>query len=345
MIFLITAVSVLIQELASDINKSRRAFNCCSNSDADDDCDYIVGDQLQETFRRWLSPPDPSKNHNIACDAHHEGSAEWFLHGNTFSEWKRTTGSLLWIHGKRPCFFLCCFRVFNGDFGSTAGSGKTVLSYASFHSHPFGRLIFLTRSTIIEEIMRMREAGLASIGLFYFDFRDSSKQDVHGALCSLLTQLSAQSDVYCGILERLYSAHDAGSKEPSKHSLRECLKSMLTLQDQGPIFIALDAIDECPNSAGTPSPRENVLELIEWLSELHSPRLSICVTSRPEADIEAVLQPLSSHTVSLHGESGQREDIVNYIKWFINSDLKARRWRKEDKELILERLSEGADGM
>ena len=114
MIFLITAVSVLIQELASDINKSRRAFNCCSNGDADDDCDYIVGDQLQETFRRWLSPPDPSKNHNIACDAHHEGSAEWFLHGNTFSEWKRTTGSLLWIHGKRPCFFLCCFRVFNG---------------------------------------------------------------------------------------------------------------------------------------------------------------------------------------------------------------------------------------
>jgi hypothetical protein len=193
--------------------------------------------------------------------------------------------------------------------------------------------------------MRMRDAGLASIAYFYFDFRDSLKQDVRGALSSLLTQLSAQSDARCGVLECLYSAHDAGSKEPSKDALRECLKSMMTLQDQGPMFIILDAIDECPNSAGCPSPRENVLELIGWLSELHCPHLSICVTSRPEVDIEDSLLPLASHAVSLHGEGGQREDIVSYIKWFLNSDPKARKWRKEDKELVLEKLSEGADGM
>jgi len=127
--------------------------------------------------------------------------------------------------------------------------------------------------------------------------------------------------------------------------LKECLKSMLMLQDQGPMFIIFDAIDECPNSAGTPSPRENVLELVEWLSELHHSNFSVCVTSRPEADIEAVLQALASHRVSLHGESGQKEDIINYITWFINSDPKTRRWRKEDRELVIERLSERADGM
>ena len=193
--------------------------------------------------------------------------------------------------------------------------------------------------------MQMSEAGLASMAFFYFDFRDSLKQDVRGALSSLLIQLSDQSDTSCGILERLYLAHKAGSKEPSEHSLRECLESMLTLRDQEPIFIILDAIDECPNSAGTPSPRENVLDLVVWLSELDYSRLSICVTSRPEADIEAVFQPLAYHTVSLHGESGQTEDIVNYIKWFLHSDPRARKWRKEDKDLVLERLSEGADGM
>ncbi|KAH9993385.1 hypothetical protein BJV77DRAFT_363007 [Russula vinacea] len=160
-------ILVLIQKLASDINKSRR-------------------DRLQENFRRWLSPPDPSKNHNIARKAHHEGSAEWFLHGNTFSEWKRKTGSLLWIHGK-------------------PGSGKTILS-----------------STIIEEIMGMSEAGLASIAHFYFDFRDSLKQDVRGVLSSLLTQLSTESDACCGVLEGLYSAHKDGAKEPSEDALREC---------------------------------------------------------------------------------------------------------------------------
>ena len=193
--------------------------------------------------------------------------------------------------------------------------------------------------------MLQREAGLASIAFFYFDFRDSLKQDVRGALSSLLAQLSDQSDACCAALERLYSKHNAGRQEPSKYALRECLKSMLMLEDQGPVFIVLDAIDECPNSAGTPSPRELVLELVEWLSKLDYPHVSICVTSRPEADIEAVLEPLASHTVSLHGESGQNEDIINYIKWFLKSDPKARKWRKEDKELVLEKLSEGADGM
>jgi len=130
----------------------------------------------------------------------------------------------------------------------------------------------------------MKKAGLASVAFFYFDFRDSSKQNFRGALSSLLTQLSAQSDAFCRVLEDTYSEHDAGSREPSADALRECLMSMLTLEDQGPIFIILDAIDECPNSAGTPSPRENVLELVEWLSESCCSNLSVCVTSRPETE-------------------------------------------------------------
>ena len=186
---------------------------------------------------------------------------------------------------------------------------------------------------------------MASIAHFYFDFRDSLKQDVRGALSSLLVQLSDQSDGYCAALEQLYSKHNVGREEPSKGALRECLKSMLMLEDQGPIVIVLDAIDECPTTTGTPSPRENVLGLVEWLSELDYSHLSICVTSRPEADIEDVLKPLASHMVSLHGEIGQNEDIINYINWFLMSDPKARKWRKEDKELVLEKISERADGM
>jgi hypothetical protein len=188
-------------------------------------------------------------------------------------------------------------------------------------------------------------AGLASMGYFYFDFKDQSKQNSRGALSSLLIQLAAQSDAYCESLFALYSAHDGGTQQASEYALRECLENMLVLRDQGPVFIVLDAIDECPSNAGTPSPRETVLELVEWLSGLDHSHLSICITSRPETDIEEVLQPLASHTLSLHGESGQKRDIVNYIKWFIQSDSKARKWRREDKELVVEKLSEGADGM
>ena len=58
------------------------------------------GSELRERLRIWLSPPNPSINHNIACDAQHEGSAQWFFRGTIFSKWK-FTGPLLWVHGKR----------------------------------------------------------------------------------------------------------------------------------------------------------------------------------------------------------------------------------------------------
>ena len=65
----------------------------------------LTGDQIQQSLRRWLSPQDPSTNHNIACNARHKGTANWFFEGRTYKEWKSTSSeSLLWVHGKRvPC--------------------------------------------------------------------------------------------------------------------------------------------------------------------------------------------------------------------------------------------------
>ena len=60
--------------------------------------------RLPENIRRWLSPPDPSTNYSVACQARHEGTCEWFLQGSIFKQWK-SAGSFLWIHGKRMCFF------------------------------------------------------------------------------------------------------------------------------------------------------------------------------------------------------------------------------------------------
>jgi hypothetical protein len=64
----------------------------------------VTGNQVLHDLHRWLSPPDPSTSHNVACSAHHEGTATWFFNGNTYKEWKSLgseSESLLWIHGKR----------------------------------------------------------------------------------------------------------------------------------------------------------------------------------------------------------------------------------------------------
>jgi len=181
---------------------------------------------------------------------------------------------------------------------------------------------------------------------FYFDFRDVGKQQLHDLLPSLLIQLSARSDPCCGILSQLYSAHDRGVQKPSDRAMVECLKEMLSLEAQPPIYIILDALDECPvTSTVPPSPREEVLEFVDELVGLRLPNLHICVTSRPEHDIRVVLEGLTEHPVSLHNESGQQEDITNYVTSFVRSNQRMKRWRDEDRNLVIKTLSEKADGV
>jgi hypothetical protein len=85
----------------------------------------ITDNQLRERIQKWLSPPDSSINHNVVCEAHHDGTAAWFLEGLIYNEWK-ATGSLLWTHGNRTV------SVFSPTpplmvSNLTAGSGKSVL--------------------------------------------------------------------------------------------------------------------------------------------------------------------------------------------------------------------------
>ena len=120
---------------------------------------------------------------------------------------------------------------------------------------------------------------------------------------------------------------------------------MLLVSAEHPIYIVIDALDECPDSSEIPTPREAVLKLLEDLVRLSLPNLRICVTSRPEVDIRDALDPLASMTVSLHNESGQIKDISNYVTNAVRSDKKMQRWRSDQKELVIEKLSDKADGM
>ena len=203
----------------------------------------------------------------------------------------------------------------------------------------------LSSSAIIEDIEGMHEAGLARMAYYYFDFRDVRKQDRYGLLTSLLSQLSAKSDSCCSVLSQLRSKHASGTGNPTTSALTKCIKDMLSLPGQGQIYLIVDALDECPDVSGTPSAREEVLDLVQELVGLKLPNLHLCVASRPEIDIRNSLEPLGPIQISLHDESGQKEDIIEYIKSVVHSDRKMRSWRDDDKELVIEVLSEKADGM
>ena len=202
-----------------------------------------------------------------------------------------------------------------------------------------------TSSTVIQDIQDLRKAGLATVGYFYFDFGDSSKQSARGFLSSLLIQLCAQSDSYCDVLSDVHSEHNCGSAQPSDDVLLQSLKSMLKLSGQAPFYIIVDGLDECPNPSQLTSRRGEVLEVIEELINLHHPHLHLCVTSRPEADIKVVLKPLSTHHISLHDEPGQARDIATHIKSVIHSHRKMRGWPDDIKKLVTNSLSRNGGGM
>ena len=191
----------------------------------------------------------------------------------------------------------------------------------------------------------MSDAGSALLAYFYFDFKDTEKQDSRALLSSLLVQLSNQSDQSCDILHGLYSENKDGSQQPTTASLLRCLKGMLTIVGSHPVYLVLDALDECPNDSGIPSSREKMLMTVKELVELRHPNLRLCVTSRPEYDIRATLEPLATQQVSLHDEGGQKQDINDYVTSVVHSDGKMKKWRDAEKDMVVEKLTAKADGM
>ena len=191
----------------------------------------------------------------------------------------------------------------------------------------------------------MRKSGLASLAFYYHDFRDDQKKNMRGLLSSVLFQLCDQSNAYRDILSTFYSTHGHGKQMPSDDELALCLKRLLQLSGRAPVYLIVDALDECRNTSTLSSARSNVLILVEDLVNSKLPNLRICVTSRPEDDIKVSLQPLAFYSVSIHDEIGQLEDIENYIKSVVSTNRKMRRWKPEDKQLVIDVLTSLSDGM
>ncbi len=338
--------SETMRQIASDLTKSKREPFFDVVIDDWDHRDCPTGDNMQQDIFKWLSPPDYWNNHHSTCKLRHPGSAEWFIQGNTFSEWKSSDVpvSLLWVRGKRA-FMPSSYALVEAEIlVFKAGAGKSVLWYVELLMFLSRELIVQASSTIIEDIDAMRKTGQASLAFFYFNFREDQK-GLRGLLSSFLVQLCHQSDSYCDILSEFHSNHDKGLRSPSEDALMGCLKKLLEFPGKAPIYLIMDALDECQDSSAISSPRTDVLHLIRGLFKLPISKLHVCVTSRPEADINAILDRLIFRSVSLHDEREQRRDIEKYIQSVVDTHRESKRWKTEKKQLVTKGLATKADGM
>jgi hypothetical protein len=100
--------------------------NLPSTSSGDSNAVTQQDETQQDAIQHWLLPSDPFQNYDQARMSRHEGTAQWFLKNKTFVKWE-SSGSFLWVNGKRMFFF----ELIRSDGlyppAFIAGSGKSVI--------------------------------------------------------------------------------------------------------------------------------------------------------------------------------------------------------------------------
>lgn len=235
-----------------------------ATGDIQDDLDDTVillasvnADQVSIQVQKWLRAPDPTQNHNNACEKRHPDTGTWLLKNYSFTKWLHDEPSFIWIHG-------------------SVGCGKTVLS-----------------STIVQHIFRLRRSERTrGVAFYYFDFNDSLKQNSAGLLRSLLLQLSIQLNDQCVELVDLQRRY--ASREPPTMALLVTLRRVIEAFVE--VHIVIDALDESPQGRARDSVLDVLAQIQRWsIKHVHllvtsrdEPDIQIVLT---ELDVKQLLIP------------------------------------------------------
>ncbi|KAL8949575.1 MAG: hypothetical protein Q9222_004323 [Ikaeria aurantiellina] len=158
---------------------------------------------------QWLDPVNFETNHEAAVKLRHQGTGNWFLHGNDFKTWVDDNNSFLWLH-------------------AIPGAGKTVLV-----------------SSVVEYLKEHVKSTDVGLAYFYCDYKESKKQLPSKLLCTLLSQLARQ---HKSVFQRLQSFIQERYKEnPASVPTHDELRSNFATFLEGAfkqVVLVVDAIDE-----------------------------------------------------------------------------------------------------
>jgi hypothetical protein len=70
-----------IQEIVSKMNKAKRAYFLIVMHI--DERRQFSGDKVRQDVCHWLSPPDPWKTYNTACESRYGGTGTWWIRSET----------------------------------------------------------------------------------------------------------------------------------------------------------------------------------------------------------------------------------------------------------------------
>ncbi|THW47260.1 hypothetical protein D6D21_03486 [Aureobasidium pullulans] len=281
-----------IDPISQAMNQMASGLN--KNSEMVERTNQEIGRANEREILEWLSSSlKLSKIQNLTRDCRVNGTGDWFVQDTRYITWFQA-GGLIWLHG-------------------VAGCGKTVLS-----------------SKIIDDLTeRCNPLPNSRIAYWYFQFSDSSTQDISNMLRSILRQLisSALPDQ----IHRLWSQHFRNQTEPSRAELLKVISVLVKRHEV--VYLVLDALDEFP--ADKPPGRLTLLETIKDLMISCAPSLRCLVTSRREPDIRKSFQTVASCVIDI--DPAIKEDVAKLVAFALQQDS-MRRWGDIMATLIVPKL-------
>ncbi|KAJ7192002.1 hypothetical protein GGX14DRAFT_406692 [Mycena pura] len=281
----------------------------------------LVDEKTRSKLDQWIRPPlhvaDSQRN---AANKRHPKTGLWFLERIEFREWIYAPSSFLWLHGISLLIY-----VLQRDLERPYSGISSLLSLDSL------RLTVHTSSSAIIDTIHARAEHYV---FFYFDTNNPEQQTVTHLLCSLVTQLSIRSNPPDGKLGALWTSHANGQKLLTDVELiSDALLPLLKDFDQRPVYIVLDALDEC-------SDRPGLLCLISTVLDAKLLNVHILVTSRPE--VQAGRPELVKLAVSVSLEDCVDGDIEFYLTEVL---FKETGWIHDKRDQIKGGLLEHSNGM
>lgn len=233
-------------------------------------------------IRKWISPAEPETNRADARSKRHMDLGNWLIEKQQLQNWKTSQGSnMLWLYG-------------------FAGTGKTglvcrVIDYiqqSNIQSEESARLAFFFCSN--------DKAGSSHEGLF-------SRSEPLDVLRSLVSQLSTsmKNQTVAPIVLAKYNAFGRDSDQERLLSQSECKEILITISQEMPIMIILDAFDELNQNKSL-----ELIQLFHEVMERSSRNVKIFMSTRPFPAIEKELDNSPALEVTAENNGG---DVRTFI--------------------------------
>lgn len=251
-----------------------------------------------EKLMGWISPTDFPAQQSDFIARRQEGTGQWFLDDPEFRKWLQGPNETLFCPG-------------------IPGAGKTMIT-----------------AIAIDHLLKKAYSGLVGVAYVYCSYKAQVDQNTAALLAAILKQLVQAQPSIAEPVERIYKQHANRGTKPSLEEIFGALQSVLANYTR--VYIAIDALDECPDQDGT---RRQFLAKLKDLN--HGIDLRLLATSRPIPEIT------NEYTAALKIDiRASDEDVKQYVAGQIYQKLpKCIQRDKELQDMVQDKIVQAVDGM